>query len=151
MCKYVSMLSPLPSLFLLRRSGTAPLGISTTSLVLWYMMALCWVPAEHAGNAMVVVEGLAKTAGTSSSAEGCTGCCVWELRRFATREGVLPPPSWERGAEALFTSPERHYTLLINIGCCWKVINFDESEETELQFCRPWGFGPSPFLFPWNS
>lgn len=151
MCKHVSMLSPLPSLFLLRRSGTALLGISTASLVSWYVVALCWVSAEHAGNAMVVVEGLAKQAGTSLSAEGYMSCCVCELRIFATREGDLPPPTWERGAEALFTSPERHYTLLINIGCCQKVINFDESEGTELQFCKPWGFGSSPFLLLWNT
>lgn len=115
-------------------------------------MALCWVSAEHAGNTMVVVEGLAKPAGTSPSAEGCTGSCVWELQSFATREGILPPPSWEKCAEALFASPERHYTILINICCCcWKVIKFDESKETQLQFCRTWGFGSSPFLFPWNS
>lgn len=138
--------------FSVRRSGTAPLGISTASLVLWYLMALCWVSAEHAGNTMVVVEGLGKPAGTSPFAEGCTGFCVWKLQSFATREGVLPPPSWERHAEALFASLERHYTLLINICCCcWKVIKFDESEETELQFCRTWGIGSSSFFFPWNS
>lgn len=138
--------------FSVRRSGTAPLEISTASLVLWYMTALCWVSAEHAGNTMVVVEGLAKPAGTSPPAEGCMGCCVWALQSFATTEGVLPPLSGERGAEALFASPERHYTLLINVCCCcWKAIKFDESEETELQFCKTWGFGSSPFLFPWNS
>lgn len=149
MCKHVSMLSPLPSVFLLRRSGTAPLGISTASLVLLYVMVLCWASAERAGNAMVGVEGLPKQEGTSPSAAGCMGCCVWELKRFATKEGVLPPLSWERSAEALFASPEGHYTLLKNICCCCKVINFDESKEAELKFCKTQGFGSSPFLsFP---
>lgn len=33
--------------FLLRRSGSAPLGVSTAYLILSYMMAFCWVWAEH--------------------------------------------------------------------------------------------------------
>lgn len=90
-------------------------------------MALCWVSAEHAGNAMVVVEGLAKQAGTSPSTERCMGCCVWELRSFAAREGVLPPPSWERGAEAFICKPrealhtlDKHLLLLFKgYEVCW--------------------------------
>ena len=136
--------------FLLRRSGTAPLGISTASLILSYVMEFCRVSAEHAGNATVGTEDLAKQAGTSQPAGGCMGCRVWELQSFATSVAVLLPLSWERGAEGLFASSERHYTRLKNVCCYCEVTNFSEPKETERTFRKTWGFGSSPFL-PQNS
>lgn len=147
MCKRVHAFTTSFS-FLLRRSGTAPLGISTTSLVLPYAMAFCRVSAERAGNAGVGAQDLSMPAGSSQPAGGCAGRRVWELQSCATSVAVLPPPSCERAAEGLFASPEKHYTLFRNVCCYCEVTNF-EPKAPELTFCKTLGFGSSPFLsFP---
>lgn len=109
----------------------------------------------HAGpqqreTAVLGTEDLAKQAGTSQSAAGCTGCCAWDLRFLSGCPATSKlGEGWGRFTCKPGEAEKRLLLLRLVVSIVCEVTNFDEPKETELKFCQTWGLDSSPFLsFP---